>query len=131
MASLTIKRMTAMHNVAAILLGEEPVKAFKDSPTAQRRLEEATGKLGVQQHTFFEPKELKAPRPSSVKHVLVTLMDVDEGVDEAVLAEAVGSHYTSKGKENPPTISSLLAGLRMGNGYGFRRIGSRYWLVTP
>lgn len=145
---LTITEMVAEHNKRAKAKGLKPVKSFKDRATAMARVKalrnsKAKGKKttnGRQSRTveFPWPAARKLAehtiRPVSKNAVLIALLK--KGATEAAMAKAVQKHYKDIGKkctEDQATARAkrTMRFLNRKVGYGVRKSGDKYHLVTP
>ena len=128
--NVTISRLLAIYNAAAALLGESPMKSFKDKATAQSKIAEITEKLNKRQFVWHEPAEEQKPlREGSVGAALEALMDTDEGITFDEVVKALEERATAKGHKVPAHPAGFFIRLQRGNGRGYCRIGDRYWLV--
>ena len=128
------KKLLAMYNAAAAILGKKALKKFANSTAAHSRTDQILTELDAKKKQFYRsPATEPHYRKGSLGLLMSTAMDNDMGIEEKVLVRAVEKFYANRSPQFDDPMKKLrwvLNHLARTKGMGFQRIGTRYWLVT-
>jgi hypothetical protein len=134
MTNETLAALTAVRNEAAALLDEKPVKKLSTKKDAIKIVDDFLGRLKPNQHELREPNgEVGKVRPSSAMVPVIEVLSQDAGATIEEVANVLVRFYKGKEQElaRPKVKARGLINTLKTKGLGFRRVGDRYWLVSP